>query len=223
MIDWTPVTAWISQHGVRIFTILALGVGLWFALIRFLPPLLRRSMARPVKGESKEGIKKRTDTLLSVFMGLGKITIVTVFLFTILAEFGIPIAPILTSFGIVGIAVGFGAQYLVRDLIAGTFVLLENQYRVGDEVKIAGVTGLVEEVNLRKTVLRDENGVVHHVPNGEIRVASKATRHFPRVNLNVVVAYDTDTTHALSIINRVWQELAADEEWGKLLIGAPLT
>jgi small conductance mechanosensitive channel len=122
---------------------------------------------------------------------------------------------------VVGIAVGFGAQYLIRDLIAGVFILMENQYRVGDVARVADVSGLVEEVNLRKTVLRDLDGVVHHVPNGEIRVASNYSRHFSRVNLNISVAYNTDLDQAFSVINRVCQEMAAEERWNKVIRTVP--
>ena len=221
MIDWTLVTDWLLQHGTRILIILLVGVGVWFAFKRFLPPLVRRTMARTMKGESKEGIKKRADTLLSVFIGAGRIFIGVVVIFMVLSELDIPIAPVLASFGIAGIAVGFGAQYLIRDLIAGIFILLENQYRVGDVAKIADVIALVEEVNLRKTVLRDLDGVVHHVPNGEIKVASNYTRRFARVNLDVSVAYGADLDHAISVINRVGQELAEDENWRDRIISAP--
>jgi len=139
----------------------------------------------------------------------------------ILGELNINIAPILAGLGIVGIAVGFGAQYLIRDLIAGVFILLENQYRVGDVAKVVDIAGLVEEVHLRKTVLRDLDGIVHHVPNGEIRVASNYTRRFSRVNLDVSVAYSTDLDHAISVINRVGQELAEDEQWKERIIKPP--
>ncbi len=220
MIDWTLVTGWLLLHGTRILIILAVGVGLWFALKKLLPPLMRRTMVK-TKRETKEGIKKRTDTLLSVFMGVGRIFIVVVVVLMVLSELGISIGPVLAGFGVVGIAVGFGAQYLIRDLLAGIFLLWENQYRVGDWVMVADISGLVEEVHLRKTVLRDFDGTVHHVPNGEIRVASNYTRRFARVNLNVSVAYDTDLDHAISVINRVGQELAADKDWGKLIKSAP--
>ena len=219
--NWGMVVSWLLEHGTRILIILVLGIVLWFALKKLLLPMVRRTMARSMKGESKEGIKKRTDTLLSVFMGAGKILIVMVVVFMVISELGIDIMPILAGFGIAGIAVGFGAQYLIRDLIAGVFIIMENQYRVGDVAKIADIWGLVEEVNLRKTVLRDLDGAVHHVPNGEIRVASNYTRKFSRINLNISVAYDTDLDHAISVINRVGQELAADKEWGKLIISAP--
>jgi len=118
-------------------------------------------------------------------------------------------------------AVGFGAQYLIRDLIAGVFILMENQYRVGDVVKVADVIGLVDEINLRKTVLRDLDGIVHHVPNGEVRVASNYTRHFARVNLNISVAYGTDLDFAIEVINRVCQEMAEEEQWSKVIRSVP--
>lgn len=220
MIDWTPITDWLLQHGTRILVILLIGIGLLFALNRVIPPLIRRSIIK-TKGESKEGIKKRTDTLTSVYIGVAKIIILSIVAFMILSEFDIDIAPILAGLGIAGIAVGFGAQYLIRDLIAGIFIILENQYRVGDVAKIADIAGLVEEINLRKTVLRDLNGIVHHVPNGEIKVASNYSRHFSRVNLNVSVAYSTNLDHAINVLNRVGQELAADENWSPLIKSVP--
>lgn len=218
----TPETIeqWFLEHGIFILSILLVGIGLWYALRHFLPPLVRRTVVR-ARGESKEGIRKRTDTLTSVFTGIGKIAIIIIIIFMVLSELDVPIGPVLAGFGVVGIAVGFGAQYLIRDLIAGVFILWENQYRVGDVARVADVAGLVEQVNLRKTVLRDLDGIVHHVPNGEIRVASNFTRHFSRVNLNVSVAYGTDLDHAISVINRVGEELAADEYWGKMIKKTP--
>ena len=219
----TPETIqkWFLEYGTGILIILIVGVALWFALKKFLPPLVKSSMAKPKKGESKEGMKKRADTLLSVLMGLGKIIIILLISFMIMSELNVPIGPILAGFGIVGIAVGFGAQYLIRDLIAGFFIILENQYRVGDVAKVADIAGLVEEINLRKTVLRDLDGIVHHIPNGEIRVASNYTRHFARVNLDVSVAYGTDLDHAINVINRLGQELAEDENWAPLIKTTP--
>jgi len=214
------VKAWFLEHGAKLLVILVVGFGLWFALRELLPPLVRRTIVK-TKGESKEGIKKRTDTLMAVLMGAGKITIAVVIVFMLLSELDIPIGPALAGLGIAGVAVGFGAQYLIRDLIAGIFIISENQYRVGDVAKIADTTGLVEAVTLRKTVLRDLDGIVHHVPNGEIRVASNFTRHFARVNLNISVSYGTDLDHAISVINRVGEELAADENWSKLIMSAP--
>jgi small conductance mechanosensitive channel len=220
-LSWATVVIWLIDHGIRILIIVVVGAVLWFALNKFLPPIVRRSVARTKYKESKEGIEKRTNTLLSIFKGMGRVFIGVVAIMMILSEVGLPVAPILAGFGIAGIAIGFGAQYLIRDLIAGIFIILENQYRVGDVARVADVAGLVEEVTLRKTVLRDLDGIVHHVPNGEIRIASNFTRHFGRVNLDIAVAYDTDLDHAISVINRVGQELAEDEKWRKVIKSPP--
>jgi len=220
-LSWDTVVAWLIEHGIRIIIILAVGAVLWFALSKLLPPIVRRSVSRNKYKESKEGIDKRTNTLVSIFKGIGRVFIVVIVIMMILSEVGIDIVPILAGFGIAGVAIGFGAQYLIRDLIAGIFIILENQYRVGDVVKVADIGGLVEEVTLRKTVLRDLDGIVHHVPNGEIKTASNFTRHFSRVNLNVSVAYDTDLDRAISVINRIGKELAEDAKWRKVIKTPP--
>jgi small-conductance mechanosensitive channel len=218
--NWTPVIDWLLEHGIRILIILILGALLWFLLRKLLPPLVRRTMVK-TRGESKRGVEKRTDTVIGVLNGAGRIMIFVVVILMILSEVGVPIGPMLAGLGVVGVAVGFGAQYLIRDLIAGIFIIWENQYRVGDVARVADVAGLVEEITLRKTVLRDLDGIVHHVPNGEIRVASNFTRHYSRVNLNISVAYGTDIDHAMGVINRVGQELASDANWRERIISPP--
>jgi small-conductance mechanosensitive channel len=205
------VESWFLDHGIKIIIILVIGIVLWAALKRFLPTLVVRFMARPVRGESREGQKRRADTLL----------IVLLVVLMVLSELSISVGPILAGFGVVGIAIGFGAQYLIRDLIAGIFIIMENQYRVGDVARVADISGLVEEINLRKTVLRDLDGIVHHVPNGEIRVASNLSRHFARVNLNISVSYNTDLDYAIDVINRVCQEMAKEERWSKVFQTVP--
>jgi small conductance mechanosensitive channel len=145
--------------------------------------------------------------------------IIAVVFFMMLSEIGLNISPIIAGVGVIGIAIGFGAQSLVKDLIAGLFIIMENQYRKGDVVKIADTSGLVEEINLRRTLLRDLDGIVHSVPNGEIRVASNYTKGWSRVNMNISVSYDTDLTRAIEVINRVGKELAEDPDW----MGAILT
>jgi len=220
-LSWATVVTWLIDHGIRILIIVVVGAVLWFALDKFLPPIVRRSVARTKYKESKGGMEKRTNTLLSIFKGVGRVFIGIVAIMMVLSEVGLPVAPVLATFGIAGIALGFGAQYLIRDLIAGIFIILENQYRVGDVARVADVAGLVEEVTLRKTVLRDLDGIVHHVPNGEIRIASNFTRHFGRVNLNVSVAYGTDLDHAISVINRVGKELAEDDNWREIIKSPP--
>jgi len=204
---------WFTDHGLNILIIIVVGIVLWLIVKQALPRLVRRAMARPKKGESQMGMRKRSETLERVFMGVARVIIILLVIFMILAELNVEIGPILAGSAIIGVALGFGAQWLIKDLIAGVFVLMENQYRVGDVVKIADVTGLVEDITMRKTVLRDLDGIVHHVPNGEIRVASNYARHFARVNLDISVAYDTDLNHAIEVINRVCKELTEDKEW----------
>jgi len=220
-LSWATVASWLINHGIRILIIVVVGAVLWFALNKVLPPIVRRSVTRTKYKESKGGMEKRTSTLLSIFKGMGRVFIVIVAIMMVLSEVGIAVAPILAGFGIAGIAIGFGAQYLIRDLIAGIFIILENQYRVGDVARVADIAGLVEEVTLRKTVLRDLDGIVHHVPNGEIKTASNFTRHFSRVNLNISVGYGTDLDHAISVINRVGKELTEDENWRKVIKSPP--
>jgi small conductance mechanosensitive channel len=220
-LSWATVVNWLIEHGIRILIIIVVGVVLWFALNKFLPPFVRRVVARTEYKESKEGLEKRTKTLLSIFNGIGRVFIIIVAIMTILDEVGIAVAPVLAGFGIAGVAVGFGAQTLIRDYIAGIFIILENQYRVGDVVRIADIGGLVEDITLRKTVLRDLDGIVHHVSNGEIKIASNFTRHFSRVNLNISVGYGTDLDYAISVINRVGKELADDEKWREKIISPP--
>jgi len=220
----TPETVeqWILESGTGILIILVVGIFLWVALKRFLPPLVKRTVTTKLRpGESREGMKKRADTLQAVFMGTGRVIIVLFVIFMVLSELDVDLAPILAGFGVAGVAVGFGAQYLIKDLIAGVFILLENQYRVGDVAKVAEVIGLVEEINLRRTVLRDLDGIVHHVPNGEIRVASNYTRHFARANLNISVSYGTDLDFAIGVINRVCREMADEEKWSKVIRTTP--
>ena len=221
VLSWATVQTWLIEHGIPILIILVVGAVLWFVLRRFLPRIVRRAVAQTGYKETKEGLEKRTNTLVSIFKGMARVVIIIVVIIMVLDEVGVPIAPVLAGFGIVGVAVGFGAQYLIRDLIAGIFIILENQYRVGDVVRVADIGGLVEYITLRKTVLRDLDGIVHHVPNGEIKTASNFTRHFSRVNLNISVGYGTDLDYAISVINRVGKELAEDEKWREKIISPP--
>lgn len=212
---------WLIAHGIRILVIILIAVALYFILRHFVPLLVRRPVARRMKGELEEEIRQRTDTLSSALINIGTIIIAIIAILTILPEFGVNITAAIAGLGIAGIAVGLGAQSLIKDIIASIFILLENQYGVGDVVNIAGIGGLVEEIGLRRTVLRDLDGIVHSVPNGEIKTASNFTKGYSRVNLNVSVAYGEDLDHVIEVINRICQEMAQDPKWKADFITTP--
>jgi small-conductance mechanosensitive channel len=139
----------------------------------------------------------------------------------ILGEFGLDIGPAVAGLGVVGIAVGFGAQSLVKDYLNGALILVENHYSKGDVVSIAGVSGAVEDFSLRRTTLRDLDGVVHTVPNGEIKVASNRTRTWARINQNVMVAFGTDIDKAIEVVDGVGREMALDPDWKRRILEPP--
>jgi small conductance mechanosensitive channel len=174
-----------------------------------------------MKGEAETEVKKRVDTLSSVLVSICEVIIAIIAILTILPEFGVNITALIAGLGIAGLAVGLAAQSLIKDIIAGIFMLLEDQYRIGDVVNVAGIGGLVEEIGLRRTVLRDLDGIVHSIPNGEIKVASNITKGFSRVNLNISVAYGEDLDHVIEVTNRVCQEMAEDPKWKADFITTP--
>ncbi len=219
--DWTPVISWLSEHGWRILLIIVLSVVFYYFLHHFIPLMVARTVSRTMKEKPETAIKKRTVTLSSVFINTGTVIIGIIAVFTILSELKIAIAPALAGLGIAGLAVGFGAQSLVKDIFNGLLILLENQYGVGDVVKVAGIAGIVEEVGLRRTVLRDLDGIVHSIPNSEIGVASNYTKEWSRVNMNVSVAYGEDLDHVIQVINKVGKQLAEDPDWAPKILQAP--
>jgi small conductance mechanosensitive channel len=172
-------------------------------------------------GQSADSEKKREDTLIQVFSTTLKITILTLALLMILQELGVQIGPILAGAGIVGLAFGFGGQYLIRDIISGLFIILENQFRVGDIIRIQDISGEVKEITLRKTTLRDIDGVVHHIPHGEVTTVSNLSKNFARVNLNIGVGYETDMEQLINVVNRVGKELAEHPDWKNSILDAP--
>jgi small conductance mechanosensitive channel len=166
-------------------------------------------------------VERRLNTIARLVVRIGGAILVTIAVLMVLTEFGVEIGPAVAGLGVVGIAVGFGAQTIIRDWLAGIFIVLENQYSEGDVVRIAGVDGVVEGFSLRRTTLRDLDGTVHTVPNGQITVASNMTRLWARVNLDINVAYDTDIDRAIGVINGVGEDLQADPEWGPRLLEPP--
>jgi small conductance mechanosensitive channel len=216
-----PVNDWLRMHGGKLALLIVLGIVLTLGVTIIIPRIIEAAVLRSKAEQTEEELNKRAETLASVLTATAQVIIILVFAFMLLSELGLNITPILTGVGVVGIAIGFGAQSLVKDIIAGLFIIMENQYRKGDVVKIADVAGLVEDITLRRTVLRDLDGIVHVVPNGEIRVASDFTKGWSRVNMNISVSYGTDLDHAIAVINRVGQELANDPKWAPLILKPP--
>ena len=166
-------------------------------------------------------LKKRMDTLDALGANALQFFIVVIAGLMILGQLGLDIGPAVAGLGIVGIAVGFGAQFLVRDYLNGSLILIENQFSRGDVVRLAGVEGTVEDFTLRRTTLRDLDGIVHTVPNGEIHVASNLTRVWSRINQDVTVAHGTDVEAAIAVVDEVGREMAGDPVWRRRVLEAP--
>ncbi len=216
----SSIYPWLVIHGVKILLILVLA---WL-VNKFIRVFINRLVVKALESHqfsSDDSRKKRKDTLAGVFSGVVKVIIWIVAGMMMLSEVGVNIGPLLAGAGVAGLAFGFGAQYLIRDVISGMFLILENQYRVGDVVSVDGVSGLVEEITLRKTVLRDLDGTVHHIPNGEIKKASNLSKTFSRVNLNVGVSYSSDLDRVIEVVNEVGNKLAEEEEWKSFIIKPP--
>lgn len=212
---------WALDHGLTIGGIAIFVIMAIIAINIIVPRLVRVTTQTRLAGKPQEEIDQRAETLTHVFTRTGATLLVVLGFFTILPELGVNIGPLLAGVGIAGIAVGFGAQSLVKDIISGTFILIDNQYGKGDVVEVAGKTGVVEDIGLRRTVLRDLDGIVHYVPNGEIGVSSNMTQEYSRVNLNVSVSYAEDLDRVMQVINEVGEELAADEDWKEIIISPP--
>jgi small-conductance mechanosensitive channel len=160
-------------------------------------------------------------TLSGVIYSIGVLVILFIAGMQILSLLGINMGPLLASAGIAGLAVGFGAQTLVKDFINGFFILAENQYDIGDTVRIANVQGVVENVTLRRTVLRDADGTVHTVPSSEIKVVSNLTRDWTQINLHVSVAYGEDSARVIGLLKQAGEEMSSDPAFADLIVAKP--
>ncbi|MGE4048980.1 MAG: mechanosensitive ion channel family protein [Acetobacteraceae bacterium] len=197
------VIGWIALAAVKI------------ALRRMEAVLIERAKG---EGEIMGEADKRAKTLAKLVRQAAIIVVWVMLILMILREVGVEIAPILASAGVVGLAVGFGAQNLVRDLITGFFMILENQVRVGDVAIVNGTGGLVERINLRTIVLRDLSGVVHVFPNGTINTLANVTREWSAYVFTVGVAYKEDTDRVVEVMRRVGTELKQDEAFGPFMV-----
>ena len=210
---------WI-ERGVRVIVILALAWIFTRVSRRFLAQLRNytlRVIDRRHEGSTSE-MEKRATTLISVMSKMATLLIWLIALVMALSEMNFRIEPLLAGFGIAGIAVGFGAQTLIKDWLGGLFILLEDQLRIGDGVIINGISGSVEEINLRTTILRGENGAVHVIANGSITTLSNLTREYSYYVFDTTLAHGADADKALEIIENIGADLAREDAFSPLIL-----
>jgi moderate conductance mechanosensitive channel len=210
------VAEWAFLHGLKVLLIALLA----FALIRTVALLVRRFEHEVSQGTTVDALEraKRARTLGSLVSRVATIVITSVAVLMMLKEFNIDIAPILAGAGIAGLAVGFGAQTLVRDIISGFFLILEDQVRVGDVAAINGVGGLVEGINLRTIVLRDEEGAVHVFPNGAITTLANRSKDFSYYVISLALPYSEDPDRVVVVLRQVGQSLQDDPRYGPYIL-----
>ena len=211
---------WLLNHGIKIVFIAVLASLMNIIIGRIIVRTVRIAVVRD-ENMLVEAEIKREDTLIYIFRGALRVVLIVLALLMILQEFGLKIGPILAGAGILGVAVGFGGQYLIKDIITGLFMILENQYRIGDVVNIDGTSGVVQEITLRKTTLRDLDGTVHHINHGSIVRVSNLSKDFARVNIEIGVAYNTDLDYLIKVIDRTGTELAEDPVFKDSIITPP--
>ncbi|MBA3876122.1 MAG: mechanosensitive ion channel family protein [Anaerolinea sp.] len=223
---WDGILPFLRDPVLPILIIVVVVVVLIRASRLFVRGIVKALMDREAtEGTAQElsavELTKRMNTLDQLGGNVLRFFVVIIGGLMILQSVGLEIGPAIAGLGIVGVAVGFGAQNLVKDYLNGALILIENQFSKGDVVRIAGVAGTVEDFSLRRTTLRDLDGVVHTVPNGEIAVASNLTRVWSRINQDVTVAYGTDIDRAIEVVDNVGREMASDPAWKRRVLETP--
>ena len=213
------VRDWLAGGGIgRVLSILVVGLIIW-ALLRVVRKTARA--LTPTGGQRFERQVARAATIRSVVESAAQIVLVTLFILFVLGQLGTNITALLAGVSILGLAVSFGAQSLVKDVITGFFILVEDQFGVGDVVTIAGLTGLVEQINLRITTLRDLEGRVHVIPNGQVDKVTVMSKEWSRSVIDVEVAYRTDLDHALRVVRDEAEDFADSLGWSWRVMGPP--
>jgi len=166
-------------------------------------------------------LQKRADTIATLGTRVLHAFVIVIVALMILDKLDVNVGPAIAGLGVAGIAVGFGAQTLVKDYFNGALILIENQFSIGDVVTLAEVTGTVEDLTLRRTTLRDLDGVVHTVPNSEIKVAANRTRSWARINMDVTIEHGTDVDRAIAVVDGVGRAMEEDPAWRRRLLEPP--
>jgi small conductance mechanosensitive channel len=213
--DWRQDTTEFLRHDVPKITLVVVGA---YILIRVLRAIANKSADLQIR-KLPPGVRvQQVRTVAGVLTSVAVFVIYFVALLMVLGQLGLNLGPMLASAGIAGLAIGFGAQTLVHDFINGFFILMENQYDIGDTVRIAGVKGVVEEMSLRHTVLRDEDGTVHMVPNSAIQIVSNTTRDWSQLALRVTVAYSEPSDKIESLLKQIGTDLRNDETFSQDIV-----
>ncbi|MBF8290625.1 MAG: Mechanosensitive ion channel family protein [Chloroflexi bacterium] len=223
---WSDIVPLLGDRVLPILIVIVVALTLIRASRLFVRGVVKALMDREAtEGTAQElsavELQKRMGTLDQLAGNVLQFFVVIIAGLMILRSIGLDIGPAVAGLGIVGVAVGFGAQHLVKDYLNGALILIENQFSKGDVVRIGGVSGTVEDFSLRRTTLRDLDGVVHTVPNGEIAVASNLTRVWSRINQDVTVAYGTDIDRAIEVVDAVGREMASDPAWKRRILETP--
>jgi moderate conductance mechanosensitive channel len=210
--------AWLRTSGIRI-VVIVIGA---YVLLRLLSIFIGRVEKIVVKDRgdffANLEAQKRVKTLSNILSKAAFIAVFVVALMMVLKEIGMDITPLITGAGIIGLAIGFGAQNLVKDVISGFFIIMENQIRVGDVAVVNGKGGLVEEINLRTIVLRDLDGTVHVFPNGTINTLSNMTRGWSRYVIDVGVAYKENVDKVMQVLRDIGEEMYKDEKFRPMIL-----
>lgn len=212
----------LSSELIRIIINVALTVGILIIVRHIGYRVIRTTVRKTITGTSARDERMREDTLIQIITAIFKISLWIFGGMMILAQLGVNLGPLIAGASISGIAIGFGAQAIVKDFLSGIFIILENQYRLGDVVTLADTTGTVEAITIRRTILRDADGHKHYIPNGQIGVTTNMTMGYSNLVLNLDVAYEADIEKVKKIVNEVGQKLATDADFKKDIINAPL-
>lgn len=208
----------LHQDAPRILVILFISL----LLLWFLRVVTKRLRTLSRRQAFPSGIRtQQLSTLAGVISGVGIFLVSFSALIQILGVFDIDVKPLIASAGVAGLAIGFGAQTLVKDVINGFFILLENQYDVGDVIRIAGVQGTVENMTLRRTVLRDGDGSIHTIPNSEIKIVTNTTRDWTQVSLHVATDYAENSDRIIELLREIASDIWNDSQFHEFLVSQP--
>ncbi|MCA9334228.1 mechanosensitive ion channel family protein [Candidatus Saccharibacteria bacterium] len=216
----SKASSWLASHFLSIVIILIFGYIAKFLLTKLMRKVVKQTVRHdlfPTESDKKKRLKT-LDGLIGAIVG---VVVWVVVIIMIINELGINTGPLLASAGVIGIVIGFGAQTLIKDFTTGLFIIAENQYRVGDVIEINGVSGVVEDITIRTTVLRDLDGHSHHIPNGSIDATTNMTMGYSNLHENFTVDLDTDIEQLEHIINHVGEQLTTNPSLKGLIIEPP--